>query len=35
MKLFASGVECFAHHLGGVVVKDDPGLSDKRQDRRH
>jgi len=32
VKLLASGV---AHNPGSVVVKDDPGLFDKRQDRRH
>jgi hypothetical protein len=27
-------VECLADNVGSVVVKDGPGLFDKRQDRR-
>src|SRR6266403_405188 len=35
VKLLASGIECFAQDPGSAIVKDHPGLFDKRQDRRH
>jgi hypothetical protein len=32
---YASGVERVADILGGVVIEGDPGLTEKRQNRRH